>query len=651
MKEPLAPGARRTDVLVRGAPRSAARPARGQPRGGGREPCLRMLVHLAADWYWEADASHRITCFLPSSGCEVRESMLDLQPQRELLERRRAFRNVPLLAASAGGGQRHLVISGEPVFGRRAFAGYRGVGNDITGYREAQLALNASESQLAAVIDAATEAVITVDAQGRIVVFNEAAGAMFGCRRADALGAPLQRFLPGALPFAPCRDEAGRGPGRAPRVLACSLPLRGVRPNGGDFPLEASISLIQLQGRTLYCLVLRDLTERVAAEEARRTLESQLRQSQKMEALGTLAGGIAHDFNNIVAAILGNAELARANLQQPQLTQVFLGEISKAGLRARDLVQRIMAFSRNQPPLFRCQLLHPLIEEGVQLLRAMLPSGIEVVYQAESRSLYVNADGSQISQVLMNLGTNAWQSLGSAPGQIIVRLRECNGEARMAVTDTGCGMDAATIQRIFEPFYTTKAKGEGTGLGLPVVHGIVRSHGGHIEVTSVPGRGSTFEVSLPLVPQPECAAPEPPASPAGEVRGRGQHVLYLDDYPAMVFMMTATLQARGFRVSGFGDAREALAWLSQHAAEVDLVVTDYNMPGCSGLELAGEVARLRPGLPLILASGLITEELRQGAAKLGVEHLFDKPRGIEELCALVARVLGVAPAQGMEGTA
>jgi CheY-like chemotaxis protein len=202
-------------------------------------------------------------------------------------------------------------------------------------------------------------------------------------------------------------------------------------------------------------------------------------------------------------------------------------------------------------------------------------------------------------------------------------------------------MDTATLERIFEPFFTTKAKGEGTGLGLPVVHGIVTAHGGRIAVDSRPNEGTTFQIWLPLVadapmPQP---APEPPAADDAPQRGRGQHVLYLDDYPAMVFMVKAMLEAQGYRVSGFEDPALALEWLRAHPGTCDLVVTDYNMPGVSGLELAAQIRQLQPALPLILASGYITDDLLEGAAALGVEHVFDKPRGIEELCALVGQVL------------
>ncbi|MBC7603683.1 MAG: response regulator [Ramlibacter sp.] len=512
---------------------------------------------------------------------------------------------------------------------------------DIAAREEAERALNASEAHLAAVIDAAMDAVITVEADGRIVVFNETAACIFGCSRADALGAPLARYAPQALAFIRRAGSAEPGP---PRVLTRQLPVDGHRANGDPFASEASITSVDVRGRRLYCLVLRDLSARVQAEEARQTLEMQLRQSQKMEALGTMAGGIAHDFNNIVAAILGNAALAQASVGELPARE-FVGEITKAGLRARDVVQRIMAFSRNQPALFSCQALQPLVEEGVQLLRAMLPSGIEIVLVRPDVPLYVSADATQISQVLMNLGTNAWQALGSRPGRIDVALSSHNGEALLTVADNGSGMDQQTLQRIFGPFFTTKAKGEGTGLGLSVVHGIVRAHGGSIAVGSTQRVGTTFEVRLPLLPAQAGEIAAPAAQRSALPDGQGRHVVYLDDYPAMVFMLRATLETYGFRVSGFEKPDEAMAFLATNAASVDLVVTDHNMPGRSGLELAQEMHELYPGLPVILASGYITDELREGAARCGVIDVFDKPRGIEVLVALISRVLADTPAR------
>jgi PAS domain S-box-containing protein len=529
---------------------------------------------------------------------------------------------------------------------RRRRAG-RAAAAPLSALQRAERALNASESQLAAVIDATLDAIVTVDREGRVVLFNHGASRMFGCARAQALGASLERWLPQALQFV---RRADTRPEPAAGVLVRQLALEARREDGTPFPAEASVARIALDAGPLYSLTVRDLSVALAAEQEREALERQLRQSQKMEALGTLAGGIAHDFNNIVAAILGNARLAQDALPQDARAQRFVAEIAGAGQRARELVRRILSFARQQPGELVGQPLQPLVREAVQLLRAMLPSGIALVHEEDAEPAWVLADATQVSQVLVNLGTNAWQAIGARPGRITIAVGRDAGQACVTVTDDGCGMDAATVERIFEPFFTTKPKGEGTGLGLPVVHGIVRNHGGRIAVDSRPGEGSVFRVWLPLAPAPTAAAdalpahpavPAPPAAPVppAALEGAGRHVVYLDDYPAMVLMVQALLQARGYRVTGFQDPHEALAWLRAQPQPPDLLVSDHNMPGCSGLELAGRLRRVHPRLPVILASGYVTEALRSEAAALGVRHVFDKPRGAEELVELVGRTL------------
>lgn len=614
------------------------------------------VTRLSAGWYWETDSIHRLVHVqaAPLGDRPASEEAMGLtrwdQPgadsdsqrwtaHRAQLARHEPFQDFSVRQADPRGRMRHLLLSGEPVFSPSGrFEGYRGVGHDVTAHKEAEQALNASESQLAAIIDAAMDAIITVDSYHNIVVFNDFAATLFGCRRTDALSSPLVRFLPECAQAIAAAGPAH--PGEPAPVSVRARSMTALRNDGAAFPVEASISQIQVTGRPMYLLILRDMSARAAADKERNALETQLRESQKMEALGTMAGGIAHDFNNIVAAILGNAALARERYGDPAAVHACIDEITKAGLRARDIVQRILSFSRRQPAVFTCQPLQNVVEETVQLLRATLPPSLRVTHRAPKEPLLVKADASQISQVIMNLGTNAWQALGSKPGHIRVLLDRQGNQARLQVCDDGCGMDPDTVQRIFEPFFTTKPKGEGTGLGLPVVHGIVRAHGGRIDVYSAPGEGSTFEIFLPLAQEREAAdpVPNPCATPAGE-RGAGQHVVYLDDYPAMVLMVRATLQARGYRATGFEDASAALAFIRANAQDIDLVVSDYNMPEHSGLEVAREIRRLRADLPVILASGYLTDELRESAAEAGVRGLFDKPRGIDDMCAMIAGML------------
>ena len=400
---------------------------------------------------------------------------------------------------------------------------------------------------------------------------------------------------------------------------------------------------------------LRDITEHKQAEAGRRSLEIQLRESQKMEAIGTLAGGIAHDFNNILGAIMGNVALARDDLPAGHAALKSLDQIGKGGARARSLVQQILTFSRRQPQELVNQPLRPLVEEALALLRASLPARVRLEAVLTEAPLYLNADASQIQQVLMNLCTNAWHALQDSTGCITVGLEEAvldaaaalaagaSGPGRYAhlwVRDTGTGIDTPTLARIFEPFFSTKPVGRGTGLGLAVVHGIVAAHQGAISVDSAVGMGSTFHLYFPArehlvgvdAARPAVTQPVP-------LQGEGQHVLYVDDDEVMLLVVERLLQRAGYRVSCCQNADDALALVRAAPDAVDVVVSDYNMPTRSGLELAEALAQIRADLPVVISSGYLSEELRIGAERLGVRHLLQKQHTVEELTGLLRRVL------------
>ncbi|UCU93603.1 PAS domain-containing protein [Hydrogenophaga taeniospiralis] len=398
-----------------------------------------------------------------------------------------------------------------------------------------------------------------------------------------------------------------------------------------------------------------DITELKQAEAQQRLLEAQLRESQKMEAIGTLAGGVAHDFNNLLAAILGNLALAREDVGPDHLAQESLQEISRAAIRARQLVQQILTFSRRQTQAMQLQPLTPLLLEALGLLRSLLPAGVRMDTRLPEASLLVLADATQVQQVLINLCTNAWQALEGRPGDIFVALEARQVDAAQAlqlgdlppgayaclsVTDDGPGMSAETRRRLFEPFFTTKPPGAGTGLGLAVVHGIVKAHRGAIAVHSRPGAGTRFDIYLPLAGetgtlQPERApAPEAPVSEAS-----GRHVVYIDDYEALVFLVGRLLRKQGFRVSTFESGEAALDWLRTHDEPVDLVVTDQNMPGLSGVDVARAIRRLRPGQRIAIVSGHVSDELLAEAAAAGVNEVLGKQDSMEALGAAIRQLL------------
>jgi len=378
-------------------------------------------------------------------------------------------------------------------------------------------------------------------------------------------------------------------------------------------------------------------------------LEAQLRQAQKMEAIGTLAGGIAHDFNNILAAILGNLELARLDLPPTHAAQAPLEEIAHAGRRAVALVRQILTFGRQSETTKRVIRLGTVVEEAAALLRSTISARVAIAADVAPDVPNVSGDPTQIHQILLNLGTNAWHALEGRPGRIAIELAALAGDdaaapaaegapparwARLRVVDDGHGMDAATLERIFDPFFTTKGPGEGTGLGLSVVHGIVRDHQGKIRVDSAPGRGTTFEIFLPGV---EAEVDEVVSRPAARLDGRGRRLLYIDDEKSLLLSTEFLLRNAGYEVRGFTRPDEAFEALRRDPEAFDLVLTDYNMPGLSGLDVAKIVASIRPGLPVILASGHVSETLRRDAARVGVKQVVFKPYSLEDICEAIDR--------------
>ena len=373
-----------------------------------------------------------------------------------------------------------------------------------------------------------------------------------------------------------------------------------------------------------------------------------------MQAVGTMAGGIAHDFNNIISAILGNVELAKQDVELNSTALVSLKEIDKAGRRARDLVRQILTFSRNESPKRIPTNLADVVHETVRLLKVALPPCIDLGVKIDPQTPPVLADATQIEQALINLCTNAIHALGDHKGSITIELghsllAEQTGlverrtgvrgrHVRLAVHDTGSGIDPDTLQRVFEPFFTTKPVGQGTGLGLAVVHGIMRTHHGTVDVQSNPHTGTVFTLYFPVSDLPVASVAPPP--PQREmVQGHGKHVMYVDDDEALVFLVDRVLKRRGFKVTTFTDPRLASATLRQRPMDFDLLVTDYNMPGYSGVDLLRDARHIRPELPVALASGYITPEIEKSALAEGARALIHKPNDVDELCETVQRLL------------
>ena len=510
---------------------------------------------------------------------------------------------------------------------------------DITDSLQAREAELDSERRFGALLDAAPNlAVQGYDDQLVCRYWNSASEQLYGWSREEAIGSSLLNLM-----IPPALHDGVRAATRAmldtgDAIPPCELVL--VRRDGSPVSVYSSHVYLKREGLSseFFCIGY-DLSERYQAEAARRHLENQLRESQKMEALGTLAGGVAHDFNNIVAAILGNVELALADTSPETEMAVSLQEIRKAGRRARDLVQQILTFSRRQDDTRAVTCVSALLDEAQAMLRTALPSGVELVVDTGQGLPAIWANGTQIEQVLLNLITNALQAVqGQVGGQVRVSLHRCEGRPPevgpgevvvlpvgadwsglgvcIQVSDNGDGIAEQTLPRIFEPFFTTKATGSGTGLGLAVVHGILREHDAAFRVQSAPDRGTTFTVWLPgmagteQVPEPAGNGAAVAAKPTPEATN-GAHILYVDDDESMDFLVHRWLERKGYRVTTCSSGEQALERLEDSRSAFTLCITDYNMPGMSGLTLARKIKARWPQLPIAIASGYISDELRQ----------------------------------------
>jgi PAS domain S-box-containing protein len=393
-----------------------------------------------------------------------------------------------------------------------------------------------------------------------------------------------------------------------------------------------------------------DITASKQAEQERLRLEDRLRQAQKMEAIGTLAGGIAHDFNNILAAIIGFAELAKIGAQGNSEATANLAEVLKASFRARDLVRQILTFSRQTETEFRPIKIQLFVKETLKLLRASLPSTIQVRQDLASDGI-VLGDPTQIHQVVMNLCTNAYQAMHARGGVLEVNLSETRTGAspppdlkvlpqgpclRLRVRDSGPGIDPAIIHRIFDPYFSTKEKGKGTGLGLAVVHGIVKNHRGAIQVSSFLGEGATFDVYFPLV---QAAASAAEAALEEAVVGGRERILFVDDEPSIEFLGKQLLGSLGYEVTTCGTAIAALELFRSDPSMFDLVITDMTMPLMTGDRMAIEMMRLRPDLPVIICTGFNELLSKESVQEIGIRALLMKPFLKREAAMVIRQVL------------
>jgi PAS domain S-box-containing protein len=396
-----------------------------------------------------------------------------------------------------------------------------------------------------------------------------------------------------------------------------------------------------------------DITDRKQMEEEKRHLEMQLLQARKMEALGTLAGGIAHDFNNILEGIIGFAEMIREDSDVDKPLHRRIGLVLKGAHRGRDLVKQILTFSRQKGLGRKPAALWEVVQEGLKLLRPALPSTIEIRSRSLTDDDTVSADPVQLHQVLMNLCMNAAYAMREKGGLLEIDVSNVKFETGdplplpeiepgeyvvLTVRDTGCGMGPDTIDRIFDPFFTAKPLGEGTGLGLAVVHGIIKSHNGHVVVQSELGKGSTFCIYLPKIErQARLEGQE-----AGAIPGGKESVLFIDDEDILVDLNRERLSGLGYNVVATTSAVEALEIFKRAPYRFDLVITDYTMPYHTGMDLAAEFLRIRKDIPIILCTGHNDNVSPESARAAGIQEFLMKPQSRDELAQAVRRVLDAA---------
>lgn len=545
-----------------------------------------------------------------------------------------------------------VIFDGEPdAFDHQEVHLLQGLADDLA-YGITTLRIRAEQERgkneqrlLATIVEQEMDGVLTFNTKGLIEYVNPAFETISGFSREEIIGRNIRTFEkdgPNHAFFQAMIDALARGEGRTDQFI-------NRRKDGTIYDVESRISPVcGIAGISGYAAIIRDLTHEMQ-------LEQQLCLAQKMEAIATLAGGIAHDFNNILAAIITNTEMALDSAQEEAALKEHLALVLKAGLRAKNLVKQILTLSRQGEEERKPVRIELIVKECLKLLRASLPATIEISHPPTQGLGLVLADPTQVHQVVMNLCTNAADAMRNNGGVLNIQLANVNlpsdnpggspelpegAYLRLTVADTGHGMDRKIMDRIFDPFFTTKGPGRGTGLGLSVVHGIVRNHGGGITFTSEPDRGTTFHVFLP---RSDHAEGLPEESSPGPVVGGKERILFLDDEEALVHANQKILERLGYEVVAGTDSLEALEVFRAQPERFDLIITDQTMPHMTGDNLARKILQLRPDIPIILCTGFgqaSSGALTEAAARaIGIREVVRKPVERSEMARIIRRVL------------
>jgi PAS domain S-box-containing protein len=513
---------------------------------------------------------------------------------------------------------------------------------DITEHKQLEARLADSEKLFRRLFETASDGIVLLEkSEGKIVLSNSATEKMLGYSTQECIGSKLIDI--------------------GVKLDMCNFPelLHTLNTNGilnyKDMTITTksghciNTDIYMVNRSSVVQCNIRDTSERKLAEEGRVVLENHLFQAQKMEAIGTLAGGIAHDFNNVLAAIIGYTEMA-IDESQNERQKHYLQETMKGAERATDMVRQILTFSRQDPQEKKPLEIKLLLKEAVKFLRASIPATIEIRQHITDESCSAMADPTQMHQVIMNLCTNATHAMKQAGGELTIDLSTIElskaeiprypylkpgSYLKLTVSDTGYGIDTSIMQRIFDPFFTTKSKNEGTGLGLSVVYGIVKSHDGFINVYSELGRGASFNVYLPRIIQDGVTID----TISGTMIGGTEEILLVDDEPALVDIGKITLSSLGYKVTGVTSSHEALDLFCAKPERFDLVITDMTLPQMTGIEFSRKILQIRPDIPIILCSGLRDLETEEQVKSMGIRAYCTKPLTRKDLSQVIRDTL------------
>jgi PAS domain S-box-containing protein len=633
------------------------------------EERLRQLIESANDWIWEVNRKGFYTYVSPRCqglfGYEPEEMIgktpYDFMPPEEAervrplflsyVREKKPFYWMESLHRHKNGRGVILETNGVPVMDEEGrLKGYRGMDRDITERKRAKEALRESEERYRNILESIDEGYYEVDYSGNLIFFNDSLCDLLGYSREELMGMNNRQFADGgnAAKLYQAFNQVYRT-----GMPVTSFEVQVIRKDGTAGFGEISVSPISDKEGVIIGFrgIARNITDRKRAEEEREKLMAQLRQAQKMEAIGTLAGGIAHDFNNVLTAIIGNAELALINISDKNPLHPYLMQVHQSARRAADLVKQILTFSRQKS--HEIELIQPssIVKETLKMLRSSLPSTIEIRQTIEDNQGLIMADPTQIHQILMNLCTNAAHAMRERGGLLDVCLanihiiaEEAHHYAGLAsgpyihltVSDTGHGIDPLVIEHIFDPYFTTKKIGEGTGLGLAVVYGIIKKSKGDIKVTSEPGKGSLFEVFLPRV---DYVANEPQADLKETIPGGKERILLVDDEKDLVVIIQRMLSDLGYQVTSRFNSLEALEVFKTSPNEFDIIITDMTMPHLTGVALVQKIKENRPDIPIILCTGYneMIDEVK--AEELGIQAFLMKPIERQVLAGMVRKLL------------